>query len=50
MDDSNENIINNFFSNGILNITGEQDFFLGEDYRGVGTTGPKNIERISNER
>jgi len=49
-DYSNENIIYNFQSSGILKVTGgqnagypegEYEYFFGEDYLGGGTTDPK---------
>jgi hypothetical protein len=49
-DYSNENIVYNFQSNGILKVTGDQnvihpsgeyDYFYGEDYLGGGTSDPK---------
>ena len=49
-DYSNDNIIYNFQSNGILKVTGgqnegypsgEYDYFFGKDYLGGGTTDPK---------
>ena len=49
-DYSNENIVYEFQSNGILKVTGGQDvshpdgeynYFFGEDYLGGGTTDPK---------